>query len=519
MKLISLDTINNIISIQFPYDLSTIGRVKTLPDYAWDKTNKRWTIPATKFHAQKAVEILPDFELGPRVQRLLKEKKEKVWSVSRKNLYPYQNEGVDFIHTNKGTCIVADDVGLGKTVEVLTWLQEVWETEPLRKVLVVAPASVVWKWKHEVAKWTCLSSQVVETTKQKLEDVDIYIMSYAIMTRRAMSLRLVVWDAVIFDEFQAIANPKAQRTRAATAMQTKHTILVSSTPMLNRPIELFVGLNMLKPGAYPSYFKFGKRYCDAKHNGFGWDFKGISNSDELRERLSGIMLRRTKNMVELDLPEKTRTILPVDVPKEEIINAVQNIREDLSGVNKLVKLGILRHAIGMSKVNWAVRYTTELLNYNDTKKVVLYAYHMNVVAELMNGLKEFGVLSITGEIPQKERDSRINNFQNLPHNRVMVITKAGGEGINLYAADTMIFVEREWNPTKEEQAEGRLHRIGQTHPVEIVYLVARGTIDEYIAKLIDDKRDVMAQLMPTDIPETFTIEDDLMNYILKGGIA
>ena len=513
-----LDTTSKQIHVEFGYTLSELGKVKTIPDRVWDSVAGVWKVPATQFHAQKAIDLFPDFSVDPRVHKLAKDSKKNTWSVKRDRLYDYQNEGVDFIHSCNGTCIVADDVGLGKTVEVLTWLKEAAKDRNIRKTLVVAPASVVWKWKSEVETWTDMTAQVVEKTKTPLEDVDIYIMSYAIMTRRAMALRLVMWDCVMMDEFQAISNPKTQRSIAASSLQTRHLLLISSTPMLNRPIELFVGLNMIDPIGFPNYFTYARTYCDAHKTPFGWNFKGISNSEELRKRLNNILLRRTKQQAKINLPERTRTLLPIKVDMEEINNAIYNLKESISQGktwDQLVKLGMLRHAIGIAKVKMAATYAAELLSYSNDKKIVLYAWHRDVVDELANRLQKFGVLTITGEVSQKDRDDRINNFQHLPHNRVMIITKAGGEGINLFAADTMIFVEREWNPMKEEQAEGRIYRIGQTQPVEIIYLIAKDTVDEKIHRLITEKAGMIKELLDYDTPETIepSIVVDILDYI------
>ena len=148
----------------------------------------------------------------------------------------------------------------------------------------------------------------------------------------------------------------------------------------------------------------------------------------------------------------------------------------------------------------AIEWATDFLDGSD-EKLVIYAHHHDVVTELELGMAKYGVVSVTGKVADaKERNRRVEVFQNNKSPRVMVITSAGGEGINLYRASTLLFVEREWNPAAEEQAEGRLHRIGQANSVLVFYLAAQGTMDAHLARLVDEKRKVFTSVVGgTDI--------------------
>jgi SNF2 family DNA or RNA helicase len=153
----------------------------------------------------------------------------------------------------------------------------------------------------------------------------------------------------------------------------------------------------------------------------------------------------------------------------------------------------MRKVIGLMKVKPAIELAEDILV--DSGKVVLFAIHKDVVAQLEQGLKKYNVVKIVGDTPQKDRNDIVNRFQSEPEVRVAIISEAGGEGINLFAASNLIFVEREWNPGKETQIMGRVHRIGQTNPVSIYYIIAKNTIDERLHRLIEKKAEVLGQVI------------------------
>jgi len=247
------------------------------------------------------------------------------------------------------------------------------------------------------------------------------------------------------------------------------------------------------------------------------DVSGSSNTAELKDKLARIMLRRTKEQVLPELPPLIRSILPVDISSEQQrdyslalhdLKAWLRVNGKSNRITTLTKLNYLRQIVGMGKVKSAIELAEDVLQ-STSGKLVMYAHHKVVVNALKEGLKEYGVDTIVGEDDNRKRMDTMIRFQNTQLPRVLVISSAGGEGIDLNAADNLIMVERAWNPGKEEQIEGRLHRIGQENKVAVWYLVARGTIDEKVHALVESKRYLVGELVGTPDIETIVL-DELM---------
>ena len=419
------------------------------------------------------------------------------------SLYPYQQTAVEFAQSTGGRCILGDDMGLGKTVEALAYIT----TLPSPDVLIVCPASVLYKWQRDAKTWAGVDAELILNSTTPLGTKRFDICSYAIMTRRWQEL-VGRYNTIILDEFQAIKNFKAQRTRAAKkeTAHAHHILMLSGTPFLNRPIELFNALHILDPKAWPSVREYGNRYCGGLSERGLW--QGATNLDELRERLKPYMIRRLKSEVLSELPPLTRTILPVDIPNKTEYNQVRaQVREAIAAldpnhkgyfVNALDKLNMLRKVVGAGKAEIAVQWVEEMMEQIDENaKIVLYAHHYEVVKYLADALIKYGVVTYTGKDDAKTRDYKVGMFRSPGGPRIMVITSAGGEGIDLYGergvdVSRIVLVEREWTPSAEAQVEARLHRIGQTNAVDAYYLVARKTIDEKLAALVEQKRKTLS---------------------------
>lgn len=272
---------------------------------------------------------------------------------------------------------------------------------------------------------------------------------------------------------------------------------------------------------------YASKNCGAQYVGGAWYFppNGATNLEELGERVKYLLLRRTKQDVLHDLPDLTRTSIPLEIDNiKDYRKAIKDLRgwlkenkkEVMNPEHILTRLNSLRQIVGNGKVDAAVELAESVLN--DGKKVVLFCHHKEVLHRLQEGLKHYRVGVISGDVPPKKRQNLVDDFlknSNAPlmqdsSLQVMIITVAGAEGIDLFSASDIIFVEREWTPAKEEQAESRLHRNGQKNPVNAWYLVATGTIDEKFDAMVKSKRKMFKQVIRTDeILEL--IWDDLTN--------
>jgi SWI/SNF-related matrix-associated actin-dependent regulator 1 of chromatin subfamily A len=410
---------------------------------------------------------------------------------------PYQRAGIAYAAARKDT-LVGDEMGLGKTIQALGLINV---DTTIKTVLIVAPKSLLLNWRREADKWL--------TRK-----VELTIINYDILHKRP-ELAGIVFDLLVLDECQYIKNPKAKRTSATQALQATRRMLLTGTPILNRPVELWPALQMLDPdGLGRNFFGFANRYCGAKQIRAGkkmvWDFTGSSNLEELQERMrTKFMVRRLKADVLTELPAKRRQIIPLE-PKgiSSIIKSEQSIltrlgfeeaARRLEEGDKLLfdEMAKGRHDLGMAKVPLALDHIRDMLESVD--KVVVFAHHQDVIAALREGLLEYGCAVITGQTSGTARQAEVDRFQTDPDCRVFIGNiKAAGVGITLTAASTVVFVESDWTPGWMAQAEDRCHRIGQSESVLIQYLVFDGSMDALLCSMLVTKAAVANRALDAD---------------------
>ncbi len=496
------------IELSFPYDLRVLAEVRAIEGRAWNEPSHPnvWTLPFTGWHCQQVIQKFPDWYIDSAITFAAQGASEKPTKQIKlpKELYQFQREGVEYIASTKGRCIIADDMGLGKSAEALVYLR-FYSTG---RTLIVAPSNVTYKWRDEECRkwWPEKSVEVVRTGKEKIPDVDILIMSYGIMVSKLEMLKMLNIQNIILDEAHYVKGVKAQRTRAAKSLINSgvpRVLLVSGTPFLNNPGELFTLLNMLDPKGFNNYFSYAVRYCGAYKQEGIWVFPKdvVTNREELEKRLQRYLIRRTKNAVELQLPDLTRSYLPIELSaKKEYMDEVSRFKEwrkEHKKANPLAQLTALRQLLGNLKVEPTVELAESILEAG--RKVVIFAHHKETVARLIKALFAYGVGVISGDVQDKDRQKQAKDFLlDTSKLRVMIITVAGAEGINLFSASDIIFCEREWTPAKEEQAEARLHRIGQKSAVTSYYLVVKDTIDEKMDRLVRLKREVIGQVISQD---------------------
>jgi SWI/SNF-related matrix-associated actin-dependent regulator 1 of chromatin subfamily A len=430
------------------------------------------------------------------------------------SLYPFQKDAVAFVAKASGRCILGDEMGLGKTVEALAWAKQ---QPDIKRVLIVTPASVLYKWQDECYRWWGKPNEVIVTSKDPIGLCPVSILTYGILTRRVVELSTIPWDLLILDEFHYIKGHKSKRTIAsqAVARVAKYVLLLSGTPMLNRPMELFNGLNIIDRKVWANPFAFGHRYAGGLTER-GW-FKGSTNEEELHRRLQPYMIRRLKTEVLEQLPELQRIHVPVDIPnmdeykqvRSQVRAALKELDPNHKGyfVNALDKLNALRRVVGIGKTRVAVEWAEEFLEQTESK-LVIFVHHKENLDTLQKVLNErYGAYTISGEVSAQSRANRVQAFQHPGRPRVLIVTTAGGEGIDLFGlegvdASTLLLVERQWNPAREEQMEARLHRLGQHNAVNAYYLSARRTVDDKFYHLVEAKRETLKRIIGADIPTT-----------------
>jgi len=452
-------------------------------------------------------------------------------------LYPFQKVGVAFAEASHGRCLIGDDMGVGKTIQALAYAALYPKERPL---VIVSPANVKYNWKKEATKWLPDESvHVVDSGKATaFEPADIIVINYDLMNKQQDRLAQLSPAITVFDEIHYLKNSKAQRTAASIRVGrlSQKVIGLSGTAISSRPAEFFNSLNLLSSSQFPSEWDFKQRYCDPWHNGFGWDFKGASNTKELNERTRDMCIRRLKKEVLTELPDKVRQFIPIELSKSERKEYDDKQDEYYYTMDShyaheiplpkgfmLNMLSDLRHICGRMKVPRAVEWIGSRYDLTDGKPLVVFCHHKDVlsgIADQLSALKQYTHIRhdrIDGSVSSKRRQEIVESFQSGGLDVLLCNTIAAKEGITLTAADTVLFIEREWVPTDEEQAEDRVYRMGQeSQSVHAVYLSVANSIDEHFDRVIEGKRQVVkAVLDGGDIEERQSLVKELVSRLRK----
>jgi len=518
------------IKIEFSFNKRDLEGVRYLPGRKFNyEGGKYWTCNCTS----QAVEALQfwgfilDDELISLLPQLNKPIRRKFNAIDvpglQQELYPFQKEGVGFIESRNGRALVGDDMGLGKTMQALGWLQLHPE---LRPAIVVVPATVKLLWQEKALEWMDKPSiQVLSgtTPTDVSEATDIIIINYDILPDWIDILKEANPQVLVLDEVHYIKNNKALRTKAVKKLVKgiPHVIGLSGTPALSRPIELYNALRMIDRFSVPNYWVYAEKYCAAKWGPFGWKINGASNTEELHQRLQSVMIRRRKKDVLQELPDKTYSSIPVEMTNSaEYARAVEDtigwIRENrgedaadrAANAKAITQIEVLKQIAVKGKMVQAMEWIENFIDING--KLVVFAVHKFVIDLLMEKFKG-KVVKIDGSVSQEQRNKAVTEFQTNDKIRLFVGNiKAAGIGITLTAASDVLFLELPWTPGELVQAEDRCHRIGQKNNVGVYYLLAAGTVEEMIAKLIDSKRKVLDAVLDGKTTESTSLLSELL---------
>ncbi len=382
------------------------------------------------------------------------------------------------------------------------------------------------------------------------------IVNYELMTKWQNELRANEWHMMIVDEAHYVKNPTTKRAQEifgrkkarvketrdeATGEVTvktrpplepipaKRRLFLTGTPIVNKPIELWPLIQALDPdGLGSNFMRYAKRYCGAFHNGFGWDFNGSSNLDELQEILrSKFMVRRLKKDVLKELPPKRRQVLVLEGGPgiKELLEKEKKTYDEYSKHLKdgdfetpeFGEMPAVRKAVAVAKIPFITDHVKLVLEEQD--KVCVFVHHYEVVDALVAAFSDQCV-SIDGRTKNEDRQVATERFQGDPNVRVFIGTiRAAGVGITLTASSTVVFGELDWVPGNVSQAEDRCHRIGQAGTVFVRHLVLEGSLDERMAQIIVEKQEVIDKALdttpkPIDASE-FTVTEDLERIAKK----
>jgi len=340
---------------------------------------------------------------------------------------------------------------------------------------------------------------------------DFNIINFEQLEKYQDILAGIKFDLVVIDESQYIKNTSAQRTKTVMTLFKKipKRVLLSGTAIKNRPIELYAQLKFLYPKIFSNKHEFAVKYCNAVKTHFSWDYSGASNLKELYARIKPFYLRRVKKDVLTELPEKTITKLELEFTPEESRGYDKILQEYQKKIDQLPKtdgnlsgpelalLMKLRQFASHNKVKKVTDFVKDILNNNENKKVIVFANFKETQDRLLEELsKDFMCASLFSSYKDKKRQDEVDRFQNDPYVRVFVSSsEAGGVGITLTEADTVVFADLMWSPSNHKQAEDRAHRLGQKDPVFIYYMIYKDSIENNMWKSIGKKLNIISQAL------------------------
>lgn len=444
-------------------------------------------------------------------------------------LRPYQEAGLSwlkFIHDIGSGGVLADDMGLGKTIQTIAVLLAVKQEEKHVRALIVAPTSVVTNWERELARFApSLSVALWHGSDRKdqidlVKEAEVVITSYALLRRDEEFLAKLDLTYAILDEAQHIKNPMSATAAAAKRLRAKRRLALTGTPIENRLSEIWSIFDYVSPGLLGPLDRFEARFSRPIEAG---DYKV---AQRLRATIHPFILRRTKQEVAKDLPEKIETDQICDLTGDQRAMYLQVAREVRAQVlGEVEKNGLAKSQLqilaGLTKLRQAacdprlLGLPREFTDEDSGKlvalrelisnaiegghKVLVFSQFVMMLKIIERAMKEDDVTYEYLDGSTKDRADRVDRFQNDPSVPVFLISlKAGGTGLNLTAADTVIHFDPWWNPAVEQQATDRAHRIGQTKVVTAYRLVAAGTIEEKILQLKAKKRELVASVLSED---------------------
>lgn len=367
------------------------------------------------------------------------------------------------------------------------------------RTVVISPAYLTLNWVREAAKW---GLELLRVTGKDPIPSGSFVISYDIAAKRVAELGSCV--CIVLDESQYVKSHKTKRTKnlRGLVLRTPHAFLLSGTPCPNRPVELYSQLAMLQPRCFGTYTNFAQRYCGAKRSPLGFvDVSGATNKEELAYRLQATcVIRRLKRDVLTDLPLKTRTRVDLVVTKSRDIERHKRRWQEL---NRAEQTGELSHAevlerqrivselfrcTCLAKSNAVRKYCTDLPD-----NIIVFCYHQQMMDAVCEVLPNH--IRIDGKTPMEARQQRIDSFQAGEFTHAVLSIGACSTGLTITACSTIVFAEMYFVPGILLQAEDRCHRIGQTNPVDIRYLVASNTLDEHVYKMVQNKLKTIDQCL------------------------
>lgn len=484
--------------------------------------------------------------------------------------YPFQEIGINFLLSSK-TGICGDEMGLGKTIQGLGAANELLKEGTINSVLIVPPASLKYQWKNEIEKFTDFKCIVVDGTATKRkkqykeyteEKIPFLIANYETVRNDIELIKELSFECMIVDESHRLKNRSTKLYKAIVQLNPEYKFALTGTPMQNKPDEIYALMSWLDPDILGKVTAFRKKHIVTGEK-FGRRFMeiGYKNLDEIREKISPKMIRRMKDDVAPDLPERIYVLARADMskPQKTLYNAIEEDFKDLqlniqdfyetqsetdaqigkrtTDEDKVLGFIYMMQAVSdhplllaQGKSKMAMKYLPlirdcrtspkleELIDIispviESGSKIVIFSQYTQMLKILMDRIErefEQKPYVIDGSVSSKNRQIELDNFEKNPTRQIMLLSDAGNYGLNISFASTLVNYDLPWNPAVLKQRYGRIHRINsEFKKVTFINMVTNDTIDEKILKTLEEK-----EQLGEGIIERTDDEKNIMNELM-----
>jgi SNF2 family DNA or RNA helicase len=444
-------------------------------------------------------------------------------------LFPYQIRGALFAAC-RGRVILADDMGLGKTIQAIAGAVVLRRRRGIQRVLVVAPASVKYQWKTEIEKFCDLSAQIIDGLiphRKKLYNNPAFfnLTSYELVLKDIEDMHNLRPDLIILDEAQRIRNWATATARIIKQLKSRYAFVLTGTPLENKLEELYSVVEFVDGRRLGPAFRFLKEHRMENEEGKLLGYRGL---DQIHKQLEPILLRRTRKEVLPELPKRTDQIFRVRMTPEQAGPYWEQSDILARLMHKWQRQGWLSE-IDLHRITCCIQNMRMLCNstflfdketnfspkleefreivqelvIEEKRKVVVFSEYermTHLASQELTKLK-IGWVSLHGNVPARKRGELITRFGKDPDCRVFLSTDAGGVGLNLQMASAVVNFEPPWNPARLEQRIGRVHRMGQTRPVQVIHLLTEESIEERVWETLNLKKALFAGLFDATTDE------------------
>jgi len=523
-------------SLVCPYDQKVVTLLRDRVDgINWQRHDQRWVFPAAQLDAvTQLLTNIGSVEYSASALAALDEERDRRIRLDtiRHNhdttldiptllpLFGFQRVGVEFVLAAGGRALIADEMGLGKTPQGIASSLMLMRQHGARKVLVVCPASLKINWYREWIRFGGIEPTIWHGQKRIGSlDAAVHIINFDIVAKFRTELETLDFDIIVIDEAHYLKNKDAIRSQAIFGgydrknrirrkpFPARYAVLLTGTPVLNRPGELFPLLNFIAPDRFNDWFTYANRYgawSPMNMEGRPWKPQHL---DELHSRTQDIVIRRKKVDVLKDLPPKLVSDVFVELTAEQrkeyrrvLADVAEEWKEAARDKKKptLNELQILTSLLNTIKLDKVRELVSELQNEDDVRSVLVFSTRLDPLKTLR---REYGdrAIYIDGSMTPEQRQLEVDRFQKGEATVALLSLRAAGVGLTLTTADTVIFLDQDFVPANHQQAEDRAHRIGQVNPVQIYYLLAEDTIDEDLRALLAEKVATTSQITDGEV--------------------